>query len=325
MGNNQSYEWNSDYDSTWEDEMRSMERKKKTACKRSKAAKDMQNYRHGYPGAPEYSYQVVPLMPRFLSNNYRHAWMANIIFANVMDMTHVLHLRNYERGHINPEMMPNLSFYRNIISYEPCGCIIEELLRKLKERCERLDDHDLCIQWIFPLRERGRNMFAKPLTTEELQIMKEDEEVMRRFLEVYEVFLQFCGIQLLNKCSGEVTRADNWMERFSYLNRSSRNQLWITRALKCLGELGYERFQVSLVKFFLEETLCNNSLPNIKRSVLDYFMFSIKSKGLRQELVVFAWEHYKPQEKFVWGPVDKLRRYKELYENMKENGWEDVD
>ncbi|CAJ0932474.1 unnamed protein product [Ranitomeya imitator] len=82
--------------------------------------------------------------------------------------------------------------------------------------------------------------------------------------------------------------------------------------------MGYERFQAPLVKFFLEATLCNNQLPNVKRSVLEYFMFAVKDKQQRRKLVYFAWEKYKQnnqQDRFIWGPVDKLRHYRIPDEN----------
>lgn len=84
----------------------------------------------------------------------------------------------------------------------------------------------------------------------------------------------------------------------------------ITRILKCLGEMGYEDYQVHLVKFFLTETLVEETLPNVKRSALDYFLFTVRSKEKRRELVHYAWQHFKPQGSFVWGPRDKLQKYR---------------
>uniref|UniRef100_A0A8B9SUV7 Opioid growth factor receptor n=1 Tax=Anas platyrhynchos TaxID=8839 RepID=A0A8B9SUV7_ANAPL len=80
--------------------------------------------------------------------------------------------------------------------------------------------------------------------------------------------------------------------------RFSHNNLRITRILKCLGEMGYEHYQVHLVKFFLTETLVKETLPNVKRSALDYFLFTVRSKQKRRELVHYAWQHYKPQDSF---------------------------
>lgn len=84
----------------------------------------------------------------------------------------------------------------------------------------------------------------------------------------------------------------------------------ITRILKCLGEMGYEHYQVHLVKFFLTETLVKETLPNVKRSALDYFLFTVRSKRKRRELVYYAWQHFKPRGSFAWGPHDKLLKYR---------------
>ncbi|NXM01081.1 OGFR factor, partial [Tyrannus savana] len=163
---------------------------------------------------------------------------------------------------------------------------------------------------LFPLREHGMNWLAKPLTSQEIQAFKRSEEVMERFVRAYELMLRFYGIILVNKKTGELKRAENWADRFDNLNRFSHNNLRITRILKCLGEMGYERYQVHLVKFFLTETLVKGTLPNVKKSALDYFLFTVRSKRRRRELVHYAWQHFKPQEGFVWGPKEKLQKYR---------------
>ncbi|NXL18708.1 OGFR factor, partial [Setophaga kirtlandii] len=163
---------------------------------------------------------------------------------------------------------------------------------------------------LFPLREHGMNWRAKPLTCQEIQAFRRSQEVMDRFLRAYKLMLGFYGINLVNEETGELERAENWRERFENLNRFSHNNLRITRILKCLGEMGYENYQVHLVKFFLTETLVEETLPNVKRSALDYFLFTVRSKEKRRELIHYAWQHFKPQSGFVWGPRDKLQKYR---------------
>lgn len=90
--------------------------------------------------------------------------------------------------------------------------------------------------------------------------------------------------------------------------RHSHNNLRITRILKSLGELGLERYQAPLARFFLEETLVRGELPAVRQSALDYFVFSVRCARQRRRLLRFAWEHFRPRRKFVWGPHDKLRR-----------------
>ncbi|NWI95826.1 OGFR factor, partial [Pitta sordida] len=163
---------------------------------------------------------------------------------------------------------------------------------------------------LFPLREHGMNFRAKPLTCQEIEAFKKSHKVMERFVHAYELMLRFYGIILVNKKTGELKRAENWSERFENLNRFSHNNLRITRILKCLGEMGYEHYQVQLVKFFLRETLVEETLPNVKRSALDYFLFTVRSRRKRRGLVYYAWQHFKPRSGFVWGPLDKLEEYR---------------
>ncbi|XP_035199705.1 opioid growth factor receptor isoform X2 [Oxyura jamaicensis] len=231
------------------------------------AARDLQRYRHRYPGLTE--------------------------------------TENEEE-----EQMWNLSFYKNEISFMPQGVHIETLLELWWDNYEVLEENHSYIQWLFPLREHGMNWRAKPLTLQEIEAFKKSEEVMERFIRAYQLMLRFYGIILTNQETGELKRAENWAERFQNLNRFSHNNLRITRILKCLGEMGYEHYQVHLVKFFLTETLVKETLPNVKRSALDYFLFTVRSKQKRRELVHYAWQHYKPRSSFVWGPCDKLSKYR---------------
>ncbi|KFZ53495.1 Opioid growth factor receptor, partial [Antrostomus carolinensis] len=208
------------------------------------------------------------------------------------------------------EEMWNLSFYKNELAFKPHGLHIESLLESWWDNYEVLEENHSYIQWLFPLREHGMNCLARPLTCQEIQAFKKSKEVMQRFVRAYQLMLRFYGIILIDEETGELKRAENWAERFQNLNRFSHNNLRITRILKCLGEMGYEHYQVHLVKFFLTETLVKETLPNVKRSALDYFLFTIRSKWDRRELVYYAWQHFRPQSSFVWGPRTKLLKYR---------------
>ncbi|XP_069808227.1 opioid growth factor receptor-like [Dendropsophus ebraccatus] len=277
--------WTSEYDSTWEDEEedgRKEERARERRTQRrstyprrwrNRAARDLQCYRHGY--------------------REEH--------ANDQSCT----------GETS-KAMPNLEFYQNKKCFEPNGVLIEELLKEWEKDYPTLERNHSYIQWLFPLREYGMNSYAKPLTLNEIEMMMKDKVVMDRFLRAYKLMLQFYGIELISDETGAVQRAEKWEERFKNLNYHSHNNLRITRILKCLGEMGYIHFQAPLVKFFLEETLIRDKLPNVKRSVLDYFMFAVKDKHERRKLVHYAWKNYKPnnhQDRFIWGPVEKIKQF----------------
>uniref|UniRef100_A0A2D4HMF2 Opioid growth factor receptor (OGFr) conserved domain-containing protein n=1 Tax=Micrurus lemniscatus lemniscatus TaxID=129467 RepID=A0A2D4HMF2_MICLE len=222
------------------------------------------------------------------------------------------HYPGLEETEVSEEEMWNLSFYKNEINFLPRGLYIEDLLETWQDDYSVLEENHSYIQWLFPLREQGMNLHAKQLTRQEIEAFRKSEEVMERFIRAYKLMLKFYGIDLINEETGELSKAENWFARFRNLNRYSHNNLRITRILKCLGEMGYEHYQVQLVKFFLAETLIHKVLPQVLRSVLDYFMFTVRNKPKRRELVYFAWQHFKPKREFVWGPHKKLRRFKPL-------------
>ncbi|XP_029362318.1 opioid growth factor receptor [Echeneis naucrates] len=266
-----------EYDSTWDTESdgddpagesqprRSSQDKNKSGWtlwqptpRNMRAAKDMQNYRRGYP--------------------------------------------NFVDDECSEDKMNNLQFYLNKFPSAPDDVYIDSFLKEWKNDYKRLERVHSYIQWLFPLREPGVNYMASELTKKEIEAFKKNEDAKRRLVESYELMLGFYGIRLVNKETGEVKRAENWKERFGNLERNMHNNLRITRILKSLGELGFERYQAPLVRFFLEETLVKKTLSSVKRSVLDYFLFAVLDKQNRQELVRFAYLHFEPKDKFVWCP-----------------------
>lgn len=228
-------------------------------------------------------------------------------------------MQNYRRGYPNltdeecsEDKMNNLQFYLNKFPSAPDDIYIESFLKEWKNDYKRLERVHSYIQWLFPLREPGVNYMASELTKKEIEAFKNNEDAKRRLVESYELMLGFYGITLVNRATGEVKRAENWKERFGNLERNMHNNLRITRILKSLGELGFKHYQAPLVRFFLEETLVKKTLSSIKRSVLDYFLFAVKDKQKRQELVRFAYLHFEPKDKFVWCPRKIQKQFRKL-------------
>ncbi|XP_072270532.1 opioid growth factor receptor-like isoform X2 [Pyxicephalus adspersus] len=285
------------YDSTWEED----EEWSTNGEKAHKASKQLQNgkpVKLSYKVIYKYMYSVAARDMQNYRHGYRRAG------------------RNFQG---NPEKMLNLRFYRNEITFKPNGCYIDELLEKWKEDYDLLEYNHNYIQWLFPLRECGVNPQAAPLQEEEIKIMKQDKNVTTRLRKAYKLMLGFYGLYLKNENNGEVGKTEFWKQRYSNLNNNTHNNLRITRILKCLGELGFEHYQAPLVRFFLEETLCRGQLKNVKRSVLDYFIFSVKNKMERRDLVLFAWKHFGEESWFDWGPVDLLRKSQVLEEHKRED------
>lgn len=287
-----------EYDSTWDTESdgddpaesqtrRSSQDKTKswtglwsnTSSRNMRAAKDMQNYRRGYP--------------------------------------------NLSDEECSEDRMINLKFYLNEYRSSPDDVLIESFLKDWKTDYKRLERVHSYIQWLFPLREPGVNYLASELTKKEIQAFRESDQAKKRLVESYELMLGFYGIRLVNQETGEVGRADNWRERFSNLDRNIHNNLRITRILKSLGELGFEHYQAPLVRFFLEETLVKKTLSSVKRSVLDYFLFAVRDKRKRKELVRFAYQHYEPKDKFVWCPRKIQKQLKKAEKRPEAAGTRD--
>ncbi|XP_062400438.1 opioid growth factor receptor-like protein 1 [Sardina pilchardus] len=229
------------------------------------------------------------------------------------------------------DFQPNLKFYKNEEKSQPDDLSILDFHNKWKGDYSSLERVHTFIQWLFPIREDGMNFQAYKLTKDEIKAFKEDETAKDRLRISYELMLDFYGIKLVNDKTGDVQRADNWEERFQNLNRYTHNSLRITRILKCLGTLGFEHYQAPLVRFFLKETLENGELPNVKESVLDYFLFSILDKAKRKELIKEAFimfQHSRGSGKrtntFTWCPKWVQKKFQEEL-NRVETGIDSVD
>uniref|UniRef100_A0AAY4D4U4 Opioid growth factor receptor (OGFr) conserved domain-containing protein n=1 Tax=Denticeps clupeoides TaxID=299321 RepID=A0AAY4D4U4_9TELE len=190
-----------------------------------------------------------------------------------------------------PHEYRNLRFYLNKIPLVPDGIYVEEILTKWRGDYDQLEHNHTYIQWLFPLREQGLNFFAQELTQDEIKEFQSTREAKRRFLMAYTIMLDFFGIKLVDK-SGNVARAANWQDRFRHLNESQHNYLRITRILKSLGELGFEAFKPALVRLLLEESLVEGTLPNMRHSALEYFVYTLRDRAQRRALLRFARRHY---------------------------------
>uniref|UniRef100_A0A8C5R264 Opioid growth factor receptor (OGFr) conserved domain-containing protein n=1 Tax=Leptobrachium leishanense TaxID=445787 RepID=A0A8C5R264_9ANUR len=286
MADNEMDSWDEEEEKEWQEQREQRAKGYNEASYRKeqqrRAASDLRKYRNNYPDRPKV-------------NPYQSATLPD---------------------------MQNLDFYLNKKRFKPNGEFIEVILDQWKDDYELLERNNSYIQWLFPLQEQGMNFRARMLTRTEIEMMKKDEEVQRRFIEAYKLMLGFYGIKLVNADTGEVKRTEKFEERFDNLDYHSHNNLRITRILKCLGELGFEHYQAPLVKFFLVETLVEKQLPGVKNSVLDYFLFTVKDKQQRRDLVHFAWENYEPRYKFIWGPMEQLKMYKKPSDCDSDVGWE---
>jgi hypothetical protein len=52
-----------------------------------------------------------------------------------------------------------------------------------------------------------------------LQKIMEDQKAQKRVLKSYMMMLDFYGMKIKDKVTGEIEKAENWKERFQHLNR----------------------------------------------------------------------------------------------------------
>ncbi|XP_071104468.1 opioid growth factor receptor-like protein 1 [Haliotis cracherodii] len=181
----------------------------------------------------------------------------------------------------------NLDFYRNCITSQPNGDKIDDIHENWYGKYDILESHHGYIQWLFPIRENGMNLYAQELRVKEAEEIKKDPKTYERVLTSYKMMLNFYGMKLKDN-TGELERNPNWRQRYSHLNRSMHNYLRITRILKSLGELGYEHLKAPFVRFILKEAMEQKTLENTLDSCYNYWIETIKDDKTREELRDFA-------------------------------------
>jgi len=171
-----------------------------------------------------------------------------------------------------------------------------------------LERHHGYIQWLFPIRETGMNFRAEKLQLHEAEKIKKDPECQKRVVRSYQLMLDFYGMRMKNETTGELERSKNWKDRYRNLNFSFHNNLRITRILKSLGELGFERFKLPFCKFVWEE-IDNRCLSNCKRSALSFWFPVLRSIDERRELYKLVTSR-EPELKDVEHRPERLRKPK---------------
>eukprot|EP00051_Salpingoeca_urceolata_P009941 m.120738 g.120738 ORF g.120738 m.120738 type:complete len:225 (-) comp16515_c0_seq3:270-944(-) len=124
----------------------------------------------------------------------------------------------------------NKRFYANTIVSQPDGEFIDTIHEKWAGNYDLLETHHGYIQWLFPIREQGMNSHAQPLQRHELEFIRDHQQA--RVVRSYELMLDFYGMRLKDRDTGEIERSDNWVRCYHNLNTSGHNYLRITRILK---------------------------------------------------------------------------------------------
>ncbi|XP_060559595.1 uncharacterized protein LOC132719761 isoform X2 [Ruditapes philippinarum] len=231
-------------------------------------------------------------------------------------------ISSFERN----EFSKNLSFYRNnIFSRPPPGHKIEDML-KWKKDYDMLERNHRYIQWLFPIPEgNGLNISAQQLYEHEAEAIRDDDKTRNRVLRAFEMMLDFYGMQLVDDVHGRIKRSDKgWEQRYEHLNRSRHNYLRITRILKSLGELGFERFQAPWVEFLIDEAVINKELPNLNGGCLMHWISAVKNDAEKEILFRKASGLPINYDSDIYG-VDSESDDEEGASNEKETHEEDLD
>ncbi|XP_034442497.1 opioid growth factor receptor-like [Hippoglossus hippoglossus] len=266
------------YDSTWETEQ----------TEERPAASSQIRMQHWNQGMSSYKFSRFENAARDM-HNYRHDYPSQI------------RMQGWNQNMASDDN-PNLEFYLGNKPSLPDGIYIQDFHSEWFGNYNKLEYVHTYIQWLFPLQEPGMNHDASILTREEIEDFLRNDTAKENLLKSYELMLDFYGIELCDKNTGQVRRASNWKDRFCNLNNRTHNNLRITRILKCLGTLGFRHYQAPLVHFFLKETLVHGQLPDVKDSVLNYFVFAVLDKNQRRSLIKFAYLNYDRKDEFVWCP-----------------------
>ncbi|KAL0069859.1 hypothetical protein AAF712_003129 [Marasmius tenuissimus] len=105
----------------------------------------------------------------------------------------------------------------------------------------------------FPIQEHGMNFQSQPLQPHEINAMKSNPQIIERLKKSYELMLDFYGMRVVSFETGELSRSENYKQRYKNLVRASHNNLRISRILKCLSELGLEHLNAGFLLHVLNE------------------------------------------------------------------------
>lgn len=198
-------------------------------------------------------------------------------------------MERYRKGYPglkdDPNASKNLEFFQNKRESTPNGSLIDVIHKEWFGDYEKLERHHSYVQWLFPFREKGgMNRDAQPLMMHEANVIKTNPELQERAIRSYELMLDFYGMVLTDKESGELKRSDDWIARYRNIERNSHNNLRITRILKFLGEVGLEHFQIQFAEYLVDEIFSKRQLLSCEASSRNYWIGAVRNDEERARL-----------------------------------------
>ncbi|KAM9973791.1 hypothetical protein ACTFIW_010919 [Dictyostelium discoideum] len=168
----------------------------------------------------------------------------------------------------------NFQFYKNNLSSKPDGDRIDAIHADWYNNLNKLEYHHGYVQWLFPLYvNNGMNYQAYALTRIESKLFRNDIDIAKRIIKSYELMLNFYGIRLVDKHTGQLERSKDLQhskKQFNNLSNNSHNNLRISRIITFLGLVGFKRYKKPLVDF-LKYHINNGNLSISKYSIKNYW------------------------------------------------------
>jgi hypothetical protein len=178
------------------------------------------------------------------------------------------------------------------------------------------------MEWLFPIYgSAGNNPHTSPLTEFETQVIRNDKRSSIRVVKSYKLMLNFFGMKLEDDISGKVAREEGlWQGRYCQMNTVTATTNKISRMLKSLYQLGFERYQKKFVEFIGEEMEEHGLLGNLKDFYHKTWKAYIKSSNITTAESIFfqcaeagdeSYNSYQQSEQQFFQTNDQ--RLKELY------------
>lgn len=178
----------------------------------------------------------------------------------------------------------NAKFYKGEVESQSEGGFVDDIHKKWWGEYDMLEDRHNYIQFLFPIREAGMASI-QPLTKNEAEQFQKSTEMQARLIKTYELMLDFYGLVLKDKSTGEIERnKENWQDRYKNLSWHSHNYLRITRILKCLGICGLEHMKKGLIKHYIQEVFENKELEEVKSSLIKFWLPTLRYENELKEM-----------------------------------------
>lgn len=189
-----------------------------------------------------------------------------------------------------------------------------------------LEENNNYMEWVFPIYgSAGLNPNTKPLSMQEATLIKNNIHCSIRVVKSFKMMLNFFGMKLVNDLTGEIGREPEiWQARYCHLNTRTNNNIKITRMLKSLGFLGFERYQKSFAQHLKAEIEQNGLLKNCRDSYKNFWSNYLKlGDDFKNESVFF--QHAQSQSEIYRNYVNAEEKFlnqpklKNIYEAQKDN------